>query len=938
MKRLYAICAVVLAFLPVARADTAGFYINNSVVNIQPPVPAPQIDATNFINRNLFLINTGTGGLPYDFSNTENFTNNNIMSSPAVGFRFDTAVTATGLRKRAKNFANAGPAVNPANASVTAGTKLLIDASNVVNRGLLQVGALGQLSISGDIIDGDRGSFQSGSGTSVNESGIYDNYWWFGTNRMIPEANLNAALPVTPIHTVESLQAFSGVGGVSYFYANTDTAFAMFPPGVTAFVSQIGGDLAATPPSTNRTVSIVFVYNTNSSITTTVRYFDYTQSRLGVPVIEWMAVSTNSVTGVIYTNLLYLEDNISQLETNEYVEHLPNGVPPPTYAPMNYSFTRTPPLSFIAGVPGATYTTPAPTYWGTNPPVIITNAYYTAYSVRLSAQTFEPTASITETGLKKLPGRIDLDADKSLALSHARIGAPNYVRVNSTNHFVGATNVSISAPIADIYLASTNGYLDTMNLLLPTIPRFTGRIDLYSSVWTNSIMLPPSGTNTNSATVIYQVLYVNSHLSHLVSPLVNDLVLKSTNVVVSASFNITNNLFVEADSFTVATNGNINLTSPLIDWSTGVRSLKYFTNYGSIAGGNAMYFLGSGQSPDGSDLPYETFFNNGVINSPGNTVMANYLVNRGTINASSGSIDLNGYDVLLLPSTTTNVAMLRAPGSDILISAQNLTLSNQLILPGRSLSLWVSGHIDDGSPTVTNRMAVGDGFNLFVKPATGHLLNTVVTNNAMPYQTVPISWAAEDRGNNSAGYTNNAALGRLVLNGATNSFFLFSPVNASNAMYLGTLELKGAATMTNAAGDFVSIGVNSGMKIYFAYLVIDGVTVSPTLLDGKNGGAFNYVSTYTGPSIQSVDADQGDKGDGFSLNLSVSSGNPPGTAVLVSWNTVAGATNRLFYKNSLTDSTWHLLGEFISSADGRVEYPDAVTAGSRIYSVQIDRP
>lgn len=933
MKRLFAFLVTTMAFVTTIFAQTtAGYFINNSVMDVQPPQAAPQIDATNFVNRNLFRIAVSTGGLPFDFSSTENFTNNSVMSASAVGFRFDTAYPQSGVRKRAKNFSNAGQ-INPGNASITAGLKLLINASNIVNRGLLQVGGSGVISLAGNKIEADRSTFQVGP-ASTSTVGLFDDNWGIGATNITPVANLNALVPVTPTHIVSSLQFFYTESGATFSYSTGAINTALVPPGVTAVQSEITGD-------SNRSVNIVFVRNTNPNITTTVRFSaDQTSTRLAVPTVEWLAVTTNVVTGEIFTNRLYLTDLISRYETNALIEYLPNGVPPETYSPSNYNFSLIPPGMFALGVPGVTYVTPTSDYWSTNDPSVVTvisNAQYASYRARLSALTAEPPLGIGGFALKDLPGRVEIDADTSLALSLVQINAQNYVRINSTNHFVGATNASISVPIADIFLGSTNGMLNTENILLPTIPRFTGNVDLYSTMWTNTIAVPAGGTNFYQ--VLYQVLYVDSDLNHLITPQVNHLLLRSTNVAIAATFNISSNLTILADNLTINTNGSLNILSPWENLGARLGSLKNFTNNGSISAADALTFFGSGLATDGSDLPYNSFVNRGLIDSTGNTIWANYLESRGEIYAATGANDLTGGNVLLLPSTTSGLAALRSPNAEILINANNLTISNHLIQPGRSLSLWVTGHLADGYPAVTNRITTGDGFNLFTKPATGDLRYTVVTNTATVLQGVPNWWAGEDRGATNSGYTNNAALGKMVLSGAANSFFIFYPAGASNALYVGTLELTGSAALTNATGNLINVGVAPGMKIYYRYLRLNGVSVSPALLNGKNDGAFNFVSTYTGPDIATLSS-------GNSVptiydnnpDLKVTSGNPLGSSVIVSWNTIGGATNRLYYKNSIADPQWVELVNFVAGADGRVNYPEAVNAPSRVYKVELDLP
>src|SRR5882672_9719173 len=97
MKRFLISMLFSLMLLPYLGWATDAFYINNGTVMFPP-----QIDATNFINNGSFDIFTV---LPFDTSNTQNFTNNGTMFG-SVGFRFDTAPSTSGTRRMAASFRN----------------------------------------------------------------------------------------------------------------------------------------------------------------------------------------------------------------------------------------------------------------------------------------------------------------------------------------------------------------------------------------------------------------------------------------------------------------------------------------------------------------------------------------------------------------------------------------------------------------------------------------------------------------------------------------------------------------------------------------------------------------------------------------------------------------------------------------------------------------
>jgi glucuronoarabinoxylan endo-1,4-beta-xylanase len=107
---------------------------------------------------------------------------------------------------------------------------------------------------------------------------------------------------------------------------------------------------------------------------------------------------------------------------------------------------------------------------------------------------------------------------------------------------------------------------------------------------------------------------------------------------------------------------------------------------------------------------------------------------------------------------------------------------------------------------------------LWTKPATGDLLGTTITNIASGnFTEVGTAWAGEDRGPRWAGFSNNVAIGTLVLSpqNFTNTeypLFYFYGTGVSNGMYMNTLDLS---QFTSAAEVTASIQVASNLKMYF---------------------------------------------------------------------------------------------------------------------------
>src|SRR5207244_11802167 len=96
----------------------------------------------------------------------------------------------------------------------------------------------------------------------------------------------------------------------------------------------------------------------------------------------------------------------------------------------------------------------------------------------------------------------------------------------------------------------------------------------------------------------------------------------------------------------------------------------------------------------------------------------------------------------------------------------------------------------NGGLTNGNVWLAGAGFDLLVKPATGDFLGTTVSSLAQPFANVINLWAGVDRGRSPNGYANNGAIGRLVLDGGTNSLFTYMGTGSGNALYVDHLDVN----------------------------------------------------------------------------------------------------------------------------------------------------
>ncbi len=1018
MKQFIPSFGLLLACALPALGDPSPSYVNNGTLITNIP---PQIDATNFINNGDFEIQFGfvttfqsalLGSIsvlqnnnPLEFSDVQFYTNRGIMACD-TGFKFDNAPSGAGTRHRSAVFGNAnlgnisaGSAFGafssiptlfagqgPVGTSLaTAVPAITVSATNVVNTGLLDVGINGVLSVDGANLNLGRGTlhvegfddFASSGAFSVTNNngiffggdlssfnlGIFDINWGFGIQTNLLSIN-SVSLPF-PFSPTSNVTNANFVPSATSVFVNNALAF------VNAF--EIGGNIS------NITIQAVFV-NTNVGFSTQVRFADSGADFL-VPVIHWESVATNPVTFALVTNDLYLSDFYGSFPTNYLITNsfALSGAPQPS--PYNYEFARS---YFDYGGLAAAVTPYSPALFTSFNGFPATNDY-AAYSVEISSVTAQPDSNLNFSTITNTPGRIIVSADNSLDLTRASLTGANYVNLVSTNHFIGSAGADILAPFLDINVGTTNGSLTISNLVAPYVPRITGTVSAYSARWTNIV---------NGVTNRFHVLMVDAELQPTIPVQLLSFFARSTNVTINDLLIISNQFVVNASSLTIGSNaagasvtsGEVDLQSPNIVWSTSFPTLQYFTNFGVVTVPNTTYFEGIRSSPyypSNFIEPYQAFVNHGSITTSGDIISANYFENTGTGARTTNNGVLSTNLALLSSfngpvSISANTAVMSngyvgiTGVGDVSIVSGSLAISQHAITSGGALSFTVSNMLSDGGVNSSNFWTAADGFNLFLKPGTGDLLGTTLTATAPANLEVTTVWAGEDRGATVSGFSNDAALGHLILDGGSDtSAFFFGGTNsaAHNAMYVDLLELRDGATNQGISGGqlvFTALDIDPSMTIYFADATANGLDISEKL-NGSSGGRAVWVPAYAGffsgtnityPSghvytfnrglVLSQDIDSNGNGtvnafDPFpiftadNVGLAVTITNLPPLTARVSWHALENSTNFLYYKNGLTSTNWLLLTNFVQGpVNGVVTISDPVQGASRYYKVQID--
>lgn len=918
-------------------ADQLGQVFNYTI----PGNPPPIIDAAAFDNENQFTINASAGVANAEIFktwNTVNYTNNGLMvanspistngvfisESPGCGFDFDTVTTNVIPERMAGTFYN--PGTIRVNSVTDTGDTLSslatvgifkVWATNIVNPGTVAVGVDGLLQFTGQSVNLARSQLSlENLNTELNVLTNLNP----GVTFLVP---LNLSVLNTPLPAAVGSETNFIDPAVDFSIPNTFSPY-LDLQNATAYVQT-------NAISTNQNlVRAVFISNPIPGVTNNV-YFDY-----GDILVQWVGNYVNPATGLQTNNFMYLEDDFGEI-TNLQLAGVGGG-------PINYNWFANWPL--ILGPPA-----PSGLPIGTFNNGLITNDF--AYeSVQLIATTVATNASLQNPSgaLTNLTGRIQINASHDLDLSLAQISGPNYMSLTATNQFNGSRGAAIFSPYSDFNLGVTNGFLSISNLLAPSVPNWNGPCQVFSARWQT--------VDATGVTNIYHVLLLNSDAVPTTTPTVQDLILHATNLVVSDTFNIIRKLSIDATSLTLTTNldtsgigsqdGELNWFGPTALNSVQFPNLRWVTNNGAIRAANLAVFGSSWASG------YGAFINNGLLADQGTTIYATNFLSSGAIsNGVVGSFNLHSATTVL-----TNGVI--AAGGDVSITTGSLLASNLVLQAGRSLTLSATNLLTDGivpgSTSVTNgniwtvgsaAISNGKGLSLPVNPTNGDLLGTTITNIAPANVNFTITSAGNDNGVSTAGFTHNMAIGRLILDGKNpSSLFTFNGAGVSNAIYVDYLEFDDAAT-NETSYNFPGLSINTNITVYFAQAMLNGVSVAEKIdnasrYNGRNNGRLRWVPAYAGhysstnivypggvtntvnaALAQSTDIDS--DGDGIpnasdptpfflasDLNFTETLTNVPPKSILLSWQTVPGATNYVYYTTNLVSTAWPTLTNFIS--------------------------
>ncbi len=946
---------------PVRAATAVAFTNFTDVTN-------PQINATSFINfGTVNAVNNSFSSSASLFQTecTLHFTNTiagRLFGD--LGFQLEFITNSIGYSQHfiAHNIVNQG---------IIQGETILLSATNLINSGELRAGASGLLQLQGQNVTLSRSvlSASATSGSSVgfrfvntngavdydNPISVTDSYWGAGTGNVmrttrrtglnLPSLNFNLTPPVvsSPSHEVTFNGSF-GFSSASIFGFN--------------FIPFVRTNIQGT--NVNIQVVLVQTNMANTNLTVDVRFSDVSGYGGGnfpgsTPMIRFTTSGSDITTGANYTNSLFFLDYLNEA-TNATLSV--NNLSPSQARPAAYELSRDSFYDFYFNSIFFSYPTNEDvvnvTYY--QPGFLlatITNNFYAGYQATIG------NASSLPGTIGYLPhlddptnfgGRIEIDAN-NLDLGLARIRAENLVSIRATN-LVSSTGTLIDAPYIQLSIANTNSTLVLTNFAPTQVSRVNGTVSFYSTVWTNVV------TNTiPQQTLNYHVLIVDaSQLSGITPVTIQEFSARGTNVIINNTLNIGRSLEVNSPAFTLSASSQLilpTLTSTNLV-STNFPNLRYFTNFGTIT---VPYQCSLGSD---RELALDNFVNTGTLTANNISIRALEYESSGTNLTRSQVFGSGGGPISILAGTAkfdggTGRGLLSAGGS-ILLAGNDIKMRNHQIDTAGTLILSATNSLTDTGSFGTNRINVALGFSLSIKPLSGDLLGTTIYTTAPFNRDVPHVWAGTDMGPVAAGYSNNAALGRLLIDTSNSVVSLnrlsFAGATTNNALYVDYLELAGTITNDVAAHLFIE----TNMTIYFA-----NASVPVESLDGLLGGRLRWVRDFAGPNtgvdvrladgrtikvnvakLNSLTLDSDGDGvvngsdlspfDGVIIDSRVTFTNVPPLTAFVTWEAAAQTVYQIEVNTNLPVAAWQLLANFTNAApiNRVVTFSEVLPTGSDV--------
>ena len=732
-------------------AASTNLYINDSTVTYTDPIPP--IDATAFVNLSDVTLSIYSTGNPFEITSLQHLTNYGTMAG-FPGFLFRYRTNSSAVTKPMSSFEN--------NGIIASQIDLQVNATNILNNGLLLSGDRGYISLQSSFAQTNTNSvitnytgtinlagsgLQTGgnpllesahtgrsfSGRYTNDLSVFDLYWGAGVNDRltggptIDPRTLAASFrtPVSPSHEVTQIVGVQTATNLFYSLPNCGgTNYSAYQQTSILGVGNTG--------SRTSVVQVVFV-NTNAFYTNVqVQVGFVTSNYFGggggwTSIVQFAVSDTSIVDQSPVTSYLYLLD--SSLMTSNLNSYDTNQLLSATWRPSNYRLTRGVPSEWLATFPAVPTVEPLQNteffYFpltSTHPRI---NVAYSAYSAWLGQTNFPWNAAPAVSDPTNYPGKVEIFANQ-LNTADTRIRSDNYLGITARN--VAGQPVSklpqIDAPFINMDIGTTNPVLLISNTFpsAATVVRLHGQVSAYSAVWSilTTNIAPTTGTNfaTNYFSTQYHVLLVDNCLTPQPVNL-NKFVAHAKHLDIQDPLTLKASMLLDVQSLNLGPQADLTLP-PGWGWgSTNVQGLRSLTNWANltipaqanfwdtnfyvvytniVVGGHTNVVS---VSTNQFDDPYLNFVNHGGITATKIEVRTGYFENSATPNAAAVILSLNG--VITLKTLTSQI---RDGGilanNKLSLFASELDITNSV--------LWAGTNSVSGGGleiAVTNRLSDG---------------------------------------------------------------------------------------------------------------------------------------------------------------------------------------------------------------------------------------
>jgi|GEM_PF-1285053 len=857
---------------------TVPIYLNPGTTN------NAQVDALRFSNSGQFTFLNSVSASLYATLNTSFYTNtqSGTMSfNPGVKFELLTNT----ISKPARVFENHGliefsAAGSIANFAQTPVGRMDVKADRIVSHGQIRATTAGVIHLEGKDVDLERGGMSSSLEDSQqsgfisfldllptnysNPFGVEDVYWGAsrggrldgGTAIQLNFQNSPFPPPPGPVTTPFHQVVYPAVLNVAANHFFTQTNYASY-----VWTNQLG---------TNRVVQIVMV-NTNTlspDISVDVRFerIAATPVSVAAPIVRFGLAKTNRTLSRIDTNFIFFADT-SMAQTNQTLAANLAGI---TFRPRAFQLFRGNDanglLSFSSfnEPSNAVHTSDIVFPLGadfTN--TFTTNYAYYAWAGKIG--TPRTNTLLTVGGGRNqsigdptnLPGRVEIVAT-NLNLKLARIEAENTIQITTSN-LISAEGAIFSAPNLIFNVARENDTISLTNFVPDSITNFNGFIQAYSAVWTNRAGVTREGYQ-------YHVLMLDASLLGQRTPVsLPALNIRSTNIIVQNKLNAARSFNFDSPAVTFNQGTELRLNAQNIPnlQPANFPRLRNFTNFGIISAVGLADL-----SPTGTRL--NNYVHDGILLANTININATNYESAGTNAAFTFSSDFVPPTLAFLQGNTGGPLTISADAiklqaeaaanrrgrhlsiGDITLQGKSLKLIEQDIITPARFIMRITNSISDGGATSSNTVTVGRGFEVSKKATNGDLLGTAFESTIPQDLVISHTWPAENRGKTIAGYSNNMAVGRLIL--STTSLLgqpygvRFLGAGTNNALYVDLLDLRGSITNENFGSHF---DVHTNMVIYFANASPSVEFVLNAVSNANNPDLRNriqWVKDFTGPN------------------------------------------------------------------------------------------